>query len=99
MPKENEGDLFYDIEGFPQSEKRNYEYLHGIYYLNSKNNEYKSFVVKEYTENEEERIFIDLVNFLKKHFDKYPEAFIYHYNDYEKRARVEITIKRDTSIV
>ena len=91
MPKENEGDLFYDIEGFPQSEKRNYEYLHGIYYLNSKNNEYKSFVVKEYTENEEERIFIDLVNFLKKHFDKYPEAFIYHYNDYEKRALKDLS--------
>ena len=34
MPIPNEGDLFYDIEGFPQAGKRNFEYLHGIYYNN-----------------------------------------------------------------
>lgn len=90
MPKPNEGDIFYDIEGFPQAEQRPFEYLHGIYFYNGKDFEFKDFTVKEYTKKEEERIFIDLINFFEKHFKKYPEAFIYHYNDYEKRALREL---------
>ena len=86
LPKANEGDIFYDIEGFPQSEKRPFEYLHGIFYLNEKKQEYKSFTVKKYEQGEEKRIFVELIHFLKKHFDKYPDAFIYHYNDYETQA-------------
>ena len=91
LPKENEGDIFYDIEGFPQSDKRPFEYLHGIFYLNEKKQEYKSFTVKKYQQGEEKRIFIELIYFLKKHFDKYPDAFIYHYNDYERRALKDLS--------
>ena len=91
LPKENEGDIFYDIEGFPQSEKRPFEYLHGIFYLNGKKQEYKNFTVKKYQQGEEKRIFVELIHFLKKHFDKYPDAFIYHYNDYEKRALKDLS--------
>ena len=91
LPKENEGDIFYDIEGFPQSDKRPFEYLHGIFYLNEKKQEYKSFTVKKYQQSEEKRIFEELIHFLKKHFDKYPDAFIYHYNDYEKRALKDLS--------
>ena len=91
LPKENEGDIFYDIEGFPQSDKRPFEYLHGIFYLNEKKQEYKSFTVKKYQQSEEKRIFVELIHFLKKHFDKYPDAFIYHYNDYERRALKELS--------
>ena len=91
LPKENEGDIFYDIEGFPQSEKRPFEYLHGVFYLNGKKQEYKSFAVKKYQQSEEKRIFVELIHFFKKHFDKYPDAFIYHYNDYEKRALKELS--------
>ena len=90
MPIPNEGDLFYDIEGFPQAGKRNFEYLHGIYYNNGEKNEFKYFVVKNYKKNDERKIFEDLINFFEKHFKKYPDAFIYHYNDYEKRALREL---------
>ena len=48
MPEPNAGDLFYDIEGFPQADKRNFEYLHGIYFDNNKNKEFKYFGVKKY---------------------------------------------------
>ena len=86
MPLPNEGDLFYDIEGFPQADRRNFEYLHGIYYKNGNKNEFKYFVVNNYKKIDERKIFEDLINFFEKHFDKYPDAFIYHYNDYEKNA-------------
>ncbi len=42
MPKPNEGDLFYDIEGYPLKEGRGFEYLHGVYHL-KKQNDFKIF--------------------------------------------------------
>ena len=97
IPKPNEGDIFYDIEGFPQADKRNFEYLHGIYFDDGKKKEFKYFGVKKYEKVEEKRIFIDLINFLEKHFDKYPQAYIYHYNDYEKRALRELASEFSSS--
>jgi len=91
MPKPNEGDLFYDIEGFPQPDKRPFEYLHGIYYANKGKKEFKAFEVKKYKREEEKKIFIELIVFLKEHFAQYPNAFLYHYNDYEKRALRELS--------
>ena len=97
MPEPNAGDLFYDIEGFPQADARNFEYLHGIYFDNNKNKEFKYFGVKKYDKEEEKNIFIELINFLEKHFDKYPDAYIYHYNDYEKRALRELASEYSSS--
>ena len=42
-----EGDIFYDIEGFPQA--NGFEYLHGIYFYNGTKFEFKDFTVKDYT--------------------------------------------------
>ena len=90
MPKPNEGDLFYDIEGLPQANNRNFEYLHGIYFNSGGKSKFKYFVVKDYNKNDEKKIFEDLINFFDVHFKKYPDAFIYHYNDYEKKALREL---------
>jgi len=92
MPEPNEGDLFYDIEGFPQSEGRPFEYLHGVYFLNNGKKVFKKFVIKKYDKIEEKRIFIELINFFKDHFEKYPNAYLYHYNNYEERALKELSI-------
>jgi len=92
IPEPNEGDLFYDIEGFPQSENRPFEYLHGVYFLNKGKKEFKKFVIKKYDISEEKRIFIELINFFKEHFEKYPDAYLYHYNSYEKRALKNLSI-------
>ena len=90
MPKEDEGDVFFDIEGFPDSNKRNLEYLHGLYYKEKGKNTFKFFFVEENNRDSEFEIFKQLVKFLKKRFDDYPNAFIYHYNDYETRALKEL---------
>ena len=49
MPEPNEGDIFYDIEGFPQADQRPFEYLHGVYFYNGKEFEFKDFTVKYFT--------------------------------------------------
>ena len=90
MPKPNDGDLFFDIEGFPESNKRNLEYLHGLYFKDKGKKTFKYFYVEDNSRESEFKIFKDLINFLKKRFDQYPDAYIYHYNDYETRALKEL---------
>ena len=90
IPQTNDGDLFFDIEGFPESNKRNLEYLHGLYFKEKGEKIFKYFYVEDNTRESEFKIFKDLINFLKKRFDQYPDAYIYHYNDYETRALKEL---------
>ncbi len=86
LPKPDEGDLFFDIEGFPQEDGRGFEYLHGIYFQNKKKFEFKYFWAKDFKKEYEKENFIELINFLKTHFKKFPKAHLYHYNSYEKRS-------------
>ncbi len=86
IPKPNDGDIFFDIEGFPDSSSRNLEYLHGIYFKDDKNYKFKSFFLSKPNREGEFEIFKELILFLKERLVKYPEAFIYHYNDYETIA-------------
>ena len=90
IPKPSEGDVFFDIEGFPRMD-RPFEYLHGIYYKEKNQFKFKSFWAKDFNEKSERENFIELINFLEKHLKKYPEAHIYHYNTYEKRAIREMS--------
>lgn len=86
LPKSDEGDLFFDIEGYPQEDGRGFEYLHGIYFKGKKGMEFKYFWAKDFKKKYEQENFIELINFFKDHFKKYPKAHIYHYNSYEKRS-------------
>ena len=90
MPETNEGDVFFDIEGFPEANKRNLEYLHGLYFKENGKYTFKYFFVEDNNEESEFKIFKDLIKFLKKRFEEYPDAYIYHYNDYETRALKEL---------
>lgn len=86
LPKPDEGDLFFDIEGYPQEDGRGFEYLHGLYFKGKKGMEFKYFWAKDFKKRYEQENFIELINFFKDHFKKYPKAHIYHYNSYEKRS-------------
>ena len=90
MPEPNYGDLFFDIEGFPESNKRNLEYLHGFYFKEKNKDVFKFFYVKDNSRDSEFQIFKELILFLKKRLNEYPDAYIYHYNDYETRALKEL---------
>ena len=86
LPEPNDGDLFYDIEGFPLFEGRGFEYLHGVYYQENGKMIFRDFWAKDFDVKYEKESYVKLVNFFKKHFEKYPDAYIYHYNTYEKTA-------------
>ena len=65
IPIPNEGDLFFDIEGFPESNRRNLEYLHGLYLKEKDKEVFKYFYVKDNTRESEFEIFKELVLFFK----------------------------------
>lgn len=98
LPEANAGDLFYDIEGDPLIEEAvlkdefadlrgGLEYLHGVCYLpaNSSTPVYKSFWAFS-KGSEEKRCFEELMDFFSAHFQKHPNAKIYHYASYEISA-------------
>ena len=89
LPKPDDGDIFFDIEGFPRM-NRPFEYLHGLYYREKGKFKFKDLWAKKFDRESEKNIFIELINFFEKHFEKYPNAHIYHYAPYEKRAIREL---------
>jgi uncharacterized protein len=89
LPKPDDGDIFFDIEGFPRMD-RPFEYLHGLYYKDKGKLKFKDLWAKNYDKESEKNIFIELINFFEKRFEEYPNAHIYHYAPYEKRAIREL---------
>ena len=85
LPKPDDGDIFFDIEGFPRMD-RPFEYLHGLYYKDKGKLKFKDLWAKNYDKESEKNIFIELIDFFEKRFEEYPNAHIYHYAPYEKRA-------------
>ena len=89
LPKPDDGDVFFDIEGFPRMD-RPFEYLHGLYYKDKGKLKFRDLWAKNYDKESEKNIFIELINFFEKRFEEYPNAHIYHYAPYEKRAIREL---------
>lgn len=90
LPKPNEGDLFFDMEGDPL-EPGGHEYLFGVYYLENGTPQYKDFWGCE--KFEERRAFENFMDFVMVRLEKYPCMHVYHYANYEEAA-----IKRLMSI-
>ena len=104
LPKPNSHDLFFDIEGLDkilnseetEQDKQSLEYLFGVYDHNNKKEPYKYFWA--HNQDEEKEKFVELIKFLSKHLEKYPDSHIYHYNHYEKTALTKLMTKHDTQI-
>jgi len=86
LPKPHPADIFFDIEGYPFYGERGFEYLHGLYLNTGKKMEFKYFWAKELDVDYERENFKKLIEYLQKHFEKNPDAYLYHYNIYEKTA-------------
>ena len=86
LPKPNPADVFIDLEGYPFFGKRGFEYLHGLYLNTGTKMEFKYFWANSLDREDEKKNFINLIEYLKKHFEKNPNAYLYHYNEYEKTA-------------
>jgi len=93
LPKPNEGDLYFDMEGYPyfymqeaasENLPKGLEYLFGLYYLENNKEVFKGFWA--HNRKEEKKAFEDFMDFVTKHLRQYPEAHIYHYASYEETA-------------
>ena len=90
IPEIDPSDIFFDIEGDPLY-PNGLEYLFGIYY--SQNNKEVFKVFWAHNHQEEEKAFIQYINFIKTHLKKHPNAHIYHYNHYETTALKKLSCK------
>jgi len=90
LPKPDPGDLMFDMESVPD-----YIYPDGLEYLLGVSYEDKGkFVYRAFwghNRDEEKQALIDFFKFLKTHFEKYPNAYIYHYANYELAALNRLT--------
>ena len=101
LPKPSKYDLFFDIEGLDKilnpeesaDNKSSLEYLFGVYNHENKKEPYKCFWAHK--QNEEKEQFIELLNFIDKHLEKYPDCHIYHFNHYEKTTLTKLIKKHD----
>ncbi len=83
IPVQDNGDLFFDMEGDPLY-PNGLEYLFGVYYLKNGTGVFKPFWAHDH--KEEKKTFERFMAFLENHLTKHPNAHIYHYNHYETTA-------------
>lgn len=83
LPKPDEGDLFFDMEGDPM-EEGGLEYLFGLYYFDAGKPVFKAFWA--HTREEERRAFIEFIDFVMARRSAYSGMHVYHYAHYENTA-------------
>jgi predicted RecB family nuclease len=99
LPKPNEGDLFFDMEGDPvysAPDGASLEYLFGFSYLDTGTLRYKAIWARDRAS--EKKAFEDAVDFITGRIRQYPDAFIYHYASYEETALKRLAQKYGSSV-
>lgn len=92
LPEKTKCDLFFDIESVGEHIFANgLEYLFGIYYEENKEKKFKD--IWAHNHEEEKKSTIQFFEFTRDHFEKYPDAKIYHYGHYETTALSRLTSK------
>jgi uncharacterized protein len=81
LPRPSEGDVFFDMEGFPYFPDGGLEYLFGNW---TRDLGFTDFWAVD--RDEEKQAFIDFMNWVTERMDAHPDAHIYHYASYEKTA-------------
>lgn len=83
LPKPDEGDLFFDMEGDPMAEG-GLEYLFGLYYFDAGKPVFKAFWA--HSREEERRAFTAFIDFVMARRAAYPGMHVFHYAHYENTA-------------
>jgi predicted RecB family nuclease len=84
LPHPSKGDIYFDLEGDHFYEEGGLEYLFGVYYQEGGELKYKGFWAKN--RKEEKEAFSDLISFVMKQWEQFPDLHIYHYAPYEPSA-------------
>jgi predicted RecB family nuclease len=83
MPKVDEGDLFFDMEGDPLIDG-GLEYLFGFAYRNGGEPEFRCFW--GHSREDEKTAFEAAMDFIRARLEAFPNAHVYHYAPYEESA-------------
>ena len=83
LPKPDDGDVFYDIEGHPYFGNHGLEYLHGYATVDGGFNFHGKWA---HDSAQERKVFEDFVDFLMNRWRDYPGMHVYHYAPYETTA-------------
>ena len=81
LPKANESDIFFDMEGFPYFEDGGLEYLFGNW---TRDQQFTGFWA--HTREEEKHAFVNFMTWALERMQRFPDAHIYHYASYEQTA-------------
>ncbi len=87
LPKPDDGDIFFDIEGDPHYDMSGLEYLFGVYL--PREGEYRAFWARSGAQ--EKRVVEAFMDFVTERRRRYPDLRIYHYAAYEKTALRRLT--------
>jgi uncharacterized protein len=90
LPRPANGDLFFDMEGDPLVDGGR-EYLFGVYHETDGQPEFRTWWAHD--EQQERTATEDVLAFFTSHIDRYPDAYIYHYNHYEVTALKRLATK------
>jgi len=88
LPRPSEGDVFFDMEGFPYFPDGGLEYLFGNWTRDSGFTDFWAI-----DREQEKQAFIDFMNWVTERIDTYPDAHIYHYASYEKTALLKLSTR------
>jgi uncharacterized protein len=85
LPRPNPGDIFFDMEGYPFfNDGSNLEYLFG--FVTADNGQPRFAALWAHDRQAEKRGFEEAIDFITARLAEHPEAFVYHYANYEESA-------------
>jgi uncharacterized protein len=85
LPQPDPGDVFFDMEGYPFfDDGSNLEYLFG--FVTADNGQSSFAALWAHDRQAERRAFEEAVDFITARLEKHPDAFVYHYANYEESA-------------
>lgn len=83
LPPHSDGDIFFDIEGFPLMEG-GLEYLWGLTYFQGDERTFKDYWAHDH--EEEKKAFTAFIMWVYERWKQYPDMHVYHYAPYEITA-------------
>ncbi len=93
LPRPNAGDVFFDMEGDPLFEG-GLEYLFGFVHVAVGKPKFVSYW--GHSREEEKRAFEQAVDFIMGQLAAYPDAYVYHYANYEESALKRLAMLHGT---